>query len=84
MKKLIAACAIVALIFALGCPSKKAEEKAKPTKAESTLTVPPPESAAVTPAESVKAPAESVKAPEPAPQPKPAPQPSGKPPKVGR
>ncbi len=77
MKKLIAACAIVALVFMLGCPSKKTEEKAKPAKADTVLTAPAPESVA-------PAPAESVKTPEPTPQPKPAPKPSAKPPKVGR
>lgn len=82
MKKLIAACAIIAFVFALGCGSKKTEEPAKPTAAESTMQAPAPESGAVqTPAETTVAPT-----PAPAPTPSPAPEkkPSGKPPKVGR
>lgn len=82
MKKLIAACAIVTLIFVLGCPSKPAEEKPKPTAAESTMQAPAPESAATqTPAESTVAP---TPAPTPAPAPAPTPEPTGKPPKTGR
>ncbi|MEO0069502.1 MAG: hypothetical protein ABIK18_01745 [candidate division WOR-3 bacterium] len=83
MKKLLAACAIVALIFAIGCPQKKAEEKPKPAAPETTMQAPPPETGAVkAPAETVKAPAETAKAP--APTPKSETKPSGKPPKVGR
>lgn len=77
MKLLIAACAIFAIVLALGCPSKKAEkaEQPKPAVVESTLTAPAP-----VPTESIAQPAP---APTPAPQPKPE-TPSGKPPKVGR
>jgi hypothetical protein len=79
VKKLIAACAIVALVFALGCPSKKTEKKPKPAAPETTLTAPAPES--VPPPAAV----ESVKTPaQPTTQPKPAKQPPAKPPKVGR
>ncbi len=78
MKKLIAACAIVALIFAFGCPQKKAKEEAKPATPETTMQAPAAETGAAAP------PAETVKAPAPTPQPQPAPKPAGKPPKVGQ
>lgn len=79
VKRIMAAGAIVALIFALGCPSKKTEEQPKPAAAESTMQAPAPESA------TTQMPAETTVAPTPAPTPAPAPAPeTGKPPKTGR
>jgi len=87
VKKLIAACLLITLIFALGCPSKKSEEPAKPATPDTTVQAPAPESVATqqTPAETTVTPTPApTPTPTPTPQPKPQPKPSGKPPKVGR
>lgn len=86
MRTAIAACAVVALLLAAGCPAKKAEEP-KP-QADTTLTAPPPDTGAVVAdtvkkAETPETPKEPAKTPEKPKEPAETPS-TGKPPRTGR